>query len=972
MVETAQNVTANRYRMLDLLRGVTVFLMIAAHAVYFFHNDTNVLLTLFEKFGNTVAFTVFLIVSAATAEIAYFSKEEVWPEKRKRLLKRVAVLTAGYFALAFMVFFANIVSTYGLDRLWLILNIISLRNLAPFAEFFIPFMVIPLIIAAFPKLFRKIIQSVPLALIVGLAVYLLGMFYYKQPIWDFLLPWKALFFGAAGYFRFPIFQYFPVYLLGMVWGNRLLKTKNVKHQREMSWAVMATSAVALALIVGATLFTGGAMDGIINRWPPSVPFLLVGTFFAAFLAWIFYKTNQLKKIPVLRDGILVLGQNALGLALIHVFLLQIYSLSGGLKTGSVFLYLFSLVILLIISVALAAVIPFNFRFSLNLEKGDYHEDDLEAETLVQFEEEVVEDVEEEVGLLKKFFYFGTNKRGSKKLIKKRHLMGVALVISLVALVVFPPVVQEYVSKKQDAQQVAWDAASFGWRERLTITNNENLAEIPQGNMVKWRLDHASLVTAKKAYPDGRDLWVRYWDGKKFQAVNYWLVTEPNTANTTIAIEMKERLKPGDTTSSYYLYYGNNLAKSAFATKSQPTLSNIKYLVSAKDEESYPLLLTVDRRWSILSEDKKIPTTLRVALQTTGDFVTKEASYVVAGTNLSGKLEKTADNLWEGVINVRDLKPGQYEITAVAKDGQTAISSSHAGFFVSYPLYVAWTQDWEGYDVPDVYLSAITQVARDHGVVITHFWNPRLTTTDTVSQARKDALLSWIKERKDSFGESIQMHLHMFNDFVTASGVTPKNTANWGDSGDGYGSLTTNYSAADLTKIIKKGLEVIKSSGLGTPTIYRAGGWFANEDTLKAEYDSGLLADSSGRTSYKFYSQTGPWDLSQTAQPYYPSVSDQNKAGTPAVGILEIPNNGADSYWFSTEEMKKRFTANYGGGILTDPRQITYLSHPHWFNKAEQSKIESVFALVDKYKYDNDSGPAVYVTQDEIYSVWAKR
>ena len=144
MADSGQNAIKTRFRMLDLVRGVTVFLMVAAHAVYFFHNDSNILLVSVENFGNTVAFVAFLIVSAATAEIAYFSKEDIWPEKKKRLQKRVLILLLGYFALAFTVFFANIVSSYGFDRIKLIFDIITLRSLASFAEFFIPFIVMPL------------------------------------------------------------------------------------------------------------------------------------------------------------------------------------------------------------------------------------------------------------------------------------------------------------------------------------------------------------------------------------------------------------------------------------------------------------------------------------------------------------------------------------------------------------------------------------------------------------------------------------------------------------------------------------------------------------------------------------------------------------------------------------------------------------------------------------------------------------
>lgn len=971
MTENNEN-AATRFRMLDLVRGVTVFLMLAAHSIYFFHNDTNVFLSLAEKFGNTVAFTVFLIVSAATAEIAYFSREEIWPEKKKRLKKRIKILALGYFALAFMVFFAKIVSTHGLARIGLILNIVTLRDLAPFAEFFIPFIVIPLVIAAFSEFFRRLVKSIPWAIVFGFAVYFLGLLLYQVPVWDFLTPWKALLFGAPGYYRFPIFEYFPIYLLGLVWGNRLLLVKNLKHQKEMAQAVLTVTSSGIVLTVIGFLLTNSSMDAIIKRWPPSIPFLLCGVFFAALLALIFYVTKQLQKTPLLRDGLLVLGQNALGLALMHVFLLQVYSLSGGLKTGSVFLYLFSFLVLLVLALALAAIIPFNFRFALNLDRGHYNERQLEEEALVQFEEEVTEDFEADVSKIKRYFFIGPRrKNASPRLIKKRHLLGASLTLALAAFVIFPPLAEEYQLSRANSNAVRWDNAEYGWRQNLTIKNNETLAEIPKDDTVSFQFDHASLIAAKKAYPDGRDLLVRYWDGKNYQSVRFWLASGLGQANATIGIELRERLKPGDTTGKYYLYYGNNLAESN-AEKTKPlNLTKVQHGTQSIAEENYPILLTVDRRWSLISDNAEVPKTLRIALATAENFSTTEAEYAISGTAIRGKLEKTADGMWEGTVPVKGLKPGQYQINAQIENNGETYTSSKAGFFVSYPLYIAWTQDWEGYDVPDNYLAAITQVAREHDLKMTHFWNPRLLTTDTVSAGRKEALLAWIKNRRDSFDESIQLHLHMFSDFVSLAGVTPKNSPNWGDSGDGYGALTTNYDANEMTKIIGKALEIMRANGFD-PKIYRAGGWFANADTLKAVENAGMAADSSGRTAYNFYSQKGPWDLLPTAQPYYPSAANPNKTDGPTLSILEIPNNGADSYWFSTEEMKNRFWQNYSGGILNEPRQITYLSHPHWFNKAEQNKIEEVFGVVDQFKYDSDSGPALYVTLEEIFEVWSER
>ncbi len=973
MTEPEVNTSRERYRMLDLLRGVTVFFMIAAHAVYFFHNDTSSVLSYVEKFGNTIAFTTFLIVSAATAEIAYYSKEDRWTEIKKRLKKRIFILTIGYFAIAFTVFFPNIISSHGIARIKLILNILTLRDLASYAEFYIPFIVFPLIIAAGYSVFRKITKSVYTTLVLALSIYFLGMFYYQLSIYEFLVPWKAILFGQEGYYRFPIFQYFAVYLLGIVWGRQLLQNQNKNHQKEIAKAISIVSVLAIGFSAFAVYTSGGKLDELLRRWPPSISFLLLGIFFASTTAFILYKTNQLKKFALPRDGLLVLGQNALGLALTHIFLLQVYTLAGGLRTSSILMYLFSFIILMILSLALAAVIPFNFKFSLDLERGRCNEHELEEEPIIRFEEEITEDIKKEADRLKKYFFIGSYKeKGSKKLIRKRHVLGVSLILGLTSFVVFPPIAHEIKTQTFSKKSITWEKNDYGWRKKITITNNENINELQKGSTIKMPLYYSDLANYKKAYPDGRDFKILYWDGNELQDARFWFAQDLGQPSGTLTIELKERIKPGDSTGNYYLYYGNNLARSSAVNENAPKTASVKYTTELGEEEEYPLLLTVDRRWSILSDDPKISNTMRIVLKTATNYQTSEAKYNVSGKNISGKMNKTADNLWEGTIDVKDFDPGEYEITASVSNNDEVLISSSAGFYVSYPLYIAWTQDWEGYDVPDSYLSAITQITSEHGLVMTHFWNPRLTITDTVAQNRKDTLLNWIKNRSIHFNESIQLHLHMFTDFVNASGVTPIYSPNWGDSGDGYGSLTTNYGVEDMTKIINKGIAVMEESGLPKPTIFRAGGWFANSNTLKAVENSGLLADSSGRTAYEFFSQKGPWDLSQSAQPYYPSVSDQNRSGYSNLKILEIPNNGADSYWFSSEEMRNRFNINYPGGILTEPKQITYLSHPHWFNKTEQTKIEELFDLIDNYKYENDNGPAIYVTSEQIYKAWTKK
>ena len=85
--------------------------------------------------------------------------------------------------------------------------------------------------------------------------------------------------------------------------------------------------------------------------------------------------------------------------------------------------------------------------------------------------------------------------------------------------------------------------------------------------------------------------------------------------------------------------------------------------------------------------------------------------------------------------------------------------------------------------------------------------------------------------------------------------------------------------------------------------------------------------------------------------------------------MEVPNNGADSFWFKAEDMIRRFNENYNGGILDNIKQVTYLSHPQWFNKSEQERMDKVLTYVDDFKNDTDDGPVVYVTSKDIYTAW---
>lgn len=389
-----------------------------------------------------------------------------------------------------------------------------------------------------------------------------------------------------------------------------------------------------------------------------------------------------------------------------------------------------------------------------------------------------------------------------------------------------------------------------------------------------------------------------------------------------------------------------------------------------------------KKWFLLGEeitpsDQRLTYTLTLT-ETQRELTrgrTVETTYVVNGTNVKGGLtvKPGQSGVYTAQIDMNQLDPGEYTVQAYIQIGDQKIASLPSQVFVTYPLYVTWTIDWEGYDVKNEYLNDLDELTGKHAnFPLTHFFNPRIYTSSMISKERQDYLTNWVLERADKKGHSIGLHLHMFPDMVRAAGVAPKtNPVQWGTTGtDGYDILTMQYSYEELKKMMTWSKQIFAEKGLPTPTMFRAGGWYANEDTLRAAQDTGFLLDSSGRTKYALGTNKpeGPWDLPTTAQPYKPSIENQNATATPTFDIWEFPNNGGDSWAFNEEQMKARFRDNYTSKTLDSKTLVTYLSHPEWFHK-DKPRMDSLLTYIDQYLYQSDSGPVKYITLDEAYQIW---
>lgn len=507
----------------------------------------------------------------------------------------------------------------------------------------------------------------------------------------------------------------------------------------------------------------------------------------------------------------------------------------------------------------------------------------------------------------------------------------------------------------------WWHNSYAYRQEI-------IYEKPVNKLLELKLDHATMVLAGQSLPDGADLRIVAQIDDAFELVPMSL-SAPNTNSSMLSFD-------GSKFSSaiYYLYFGNiggdipalpvtNSVGLEPGTR-QATLGSIQTPV---------VRLELVKRWNLIQQETA---EVQISLHAEVGSITEGTEFYFATEGID-KLRRDPEmgvgQLQEYSLKVSGIKPGVKGLYLVVKSPEGTYRTNTVYFTATAPVYVAWTIDWEGYNVQDWVLLAISNIAARYQMPLTQFFNPRLYIDAQTPEYRRAEITDWLQNRLANSGDELAMHMHMQYDMVRAAGLEPVSSPRWGSGIDGYDVLTSDYSYEEFKQILRWALQVFSDKGLGRPTGYRAGGWFADLDILRAINDSGFEYDSSGRESYVFGAkkQQGHWSLTHTTQPYQPSTTNQNSSEPePRLRIWEVPNNGNDSYWFGTDELINRFYVNYTkpGEVMDKPKLVTYLSHPDWFD-VDQPKLEALFAEINKYNIANDNGPVVFTTISQALGEW---
>lgn len=942
----------SRDKTLDTLRGIAVILMLFAHSVVFFNFNHNPFLKGLAQFGDTVVFTTFLFVSGAVSYLAYLSvANSEWRTKKKKLFLRSLKLLAIYYLIAF---FANIKSFLLLPiTSWPknILEIFTFINVPSYSEFILPFVLYGLLILLFRPLLKRVVQSLFYSSLLGLVLFFVGTYLHQNVVYLPAGYYSSFLWGFSDWFRFPIFQYAPILLLGMNW---------VASTRKLGGVLKITRTLLmllfwLFLLVG---FNYGAytpnaetavlLPGIyLDRWPPSLQFLVVGLFFVFFVLLVVQLVRAIDQKGLAFGIFDFFGKNAISFYVVHILLLYTYryTINQRIDNPLVFTGVF-LLFLILCSLFVVGIRFMHKKYSL------------EKRAVGRFEQ----------------------------LLKRKSFVIVMCFALFVAFVFVFNFIASFTPVRFDANPFrdpevegifirtsdpTWWDSSFKFQRRLNIYNSAIDQSATIGSWVRFDIDHAELVNSKKSNVDGTDLRIVFFAGSDYRILPIELI-DANTKEATISFPLIAEIPPLAADSFYFLYYGSDLAESILTNSASTIYDSAE--VQLGDELEAKILVEMQRSWLLRGNaitDEQSKATFAVK---TENFKLNTNDLIISINGRENKVlssERVDDNNYYSIVDAQQLLPGKYSISAEVRG--TEFISTPKEFFVSYPLYVTWTIDYEGFDVKNQYLDSMVAISEQYGMPITHLFNPRVYIASEISSERRRLLSDWLIDRYENHNDEIGLHLHMHYDLVRSIGLTPLTEPSWGGRVNGHDVLTSAYDYDSFSKMLVWSKARFEEYGLPVPKSYRGGGWFMDIDNLKALADNGFNIDTSGREFYIWgpNKQVGHWDLETTTKPYKPSTQNQNSdVPPPQIDIWQFPNNGLDSTNNSDAVLIKRFTDNYDGRPLKEPQTLTYLSHPHWFDTYDAPKMHALLKHISQYTFVTDSGPIVYVTLQDALKGWS--
>lgn len=930
-----------RHIIFDAARGIMVIMMIISHTIDFFYQGDSIAISYLRNFTATVAFTGFILISGIVNYFAYIDKagnHVAWQKRKLSIAKRTGMLLLSYY---FAAFFSLLLKT-GLAELTIarVIKVLLFIEVPTYTEFLLTFVLLGIVIMFFGRVLQFVAQKLTLTLFLGAALYIIGSYYYQVDLGaDHLNSLKALFSGHDTLLRFPLLQYAPVYLLGLHTGYRYLTWDN-KRKFVQLVAIYMLACLALLLLNVRFTWTTIVGDGgvLLQRWPPSIAFLFSGLIVAWCAHLVLLLIKDVTRLGFVKGSLAFLGTHALQFYLYHVLLLKTYEHFWNYRTDSV----------LVLSGAFFALMAI-------------------CSAAVKFSQS---------GMLKLPWKFNLTivQLNESRIWQVRHLYRVGAVVAVMIIAYFlisyktvpdrakllSPQVEGITSITTQNVEPFWWNNDYRSMSSLEIKNTGS-AILASDSWLKMDIDAQQLFSDLSGVQGPLQV-VRFSSTGVYSEVPTRVYLGENN-QARIYFQTVAGIAPSQSDPSYFLYY-NGVGVRPESPVIPQEANAYEVILGAK--QGTEITAQVSRLWN-LKNYSAAPETVVYSVQLSNVYMAEgaEPALVAWLKDSSGALNKynlqpgAESNSYKLSLPLAELDTGTYTISAAVEN--SPFISSESIFYVSDPLFVTWTLDWEGYDLSETNMQSIAGISNKYGAPITQYFNPRIFVANDISVSRRKYLVNWVKQRAQNNGDEIALHLHMHLDMITASGLEPKLEPKWGGRDNGHDVLTTAYDYAEFKHIIDWSLDQFNQYGLPTPVSYRAGGWFLDEENLRVLEDTGFKIDSSGREFIIYGSNQipNPWKLASTTKPYHPSSVDQNVPGS--MTIWELPNNGMDSTNNDFSTLKKKFDDNYSGQPLSQTQVVTYLSHPHWFISYDDDDMIELYEYMLQFKYDQDKGPVIYTT-----------
>ncbi len=332
----------------------------------------------------------------------------------------------------------------------------------------------------------------------------------------------------------------------------------------------------------------------------------------------------------------------------------------------------------------------------------------------------------------------------------------------------------------------------------------------------------------------------------------------------------------------------------------------------------------------------------------------------------------------GQVPIATLPAGVHDLLLAADDNTAAFA--RVTFHRSAAYYVMVSTDWDFSDPGQTSQDDTDRMHMGHpGMKITQFVGPYTFTDPAVTADRATALATWVVANRDTYGDEIGLHIHPYCNFVTHAGltcITDQSTVYPAGDTTGYTIKVAAYGRTDFATLLTHAKDLFNAYGLGTPTLFRAGGWTATMDTLLALQDTGFVGDSSainwehleawkGKELYTWTSEH--WaPIDDVSQPYWPSTADILASTAPRVPILEVPDNGVMIDYVTLAEMTGIFDANFNGVPLAKPTTLMMGFHPSTtFTPDEYQRVDGFLTYADQHLATHDAGPVIYTTLSKM-------